>query len=63
MACQQCHKKEFVSQEEVRTFQVKDPDRTFLGLSQRCLTCHEDEHRGQLGANCETCHSFEAWKP
>jgi hypothetical protein len=36
---------------------------TYLGLSQRCLSCHADQHRGQLGADCLPCHGFDGWKP
>jgi hypothetical protein len=28
-----------------------------------CAGCHEDVHRGQLGAGCETCHSQSNWRP
>src|ERR1700687_4005337 len=45
--CQQCH----------------TAPRTFLGLSTRCNACHFDEHRGQLGDQCQTCHREQAWKP
>jgi len=43
--------------------QKKNPDKTFLGLSQNCITCHIDEHRGQLAGKCETCHSTDKWTP
>ncbi|HUJ28951.1 MAG TPA: hypothetical protein VLW85_23180 [Myxococcales bacterium] len=38
---------------------------TFLGLEKKttCLSCHKDEHRGQLGQNCVACHTESAWKP
>ncbi|HEX6812925.1 MAG TPA: cytochrome c3 family protein [Planctomycetota bacterium] len=28
----------------------------FLGLSQDCMSCHEDVHRGVFGPDCESCH-------
>jgi hypothetical protein len=37
-------------------------NKTFLDLSQNCVTCHEDAHRGQLGQNCRQCHNFVDWK-
>ena len=37
--------------------------RTFEGLSPQCLTCHEDRHAGQLGADCQRCHDPSHWKP
>lgn len=31
-------------------------ERRFLGLTQTCVNCHEDPHRGRLGQSCEGCH-------
>ncbi len=62
LSCEQCHNAAHVSVDELRTFQVKDPGRTFLGLSTACVTCHKDEHHGQLGIDCARCHGLEAWK-
>ena len=28
-----------------------------------CGGCHEDVHRGQLGADCATCHNQANWRP
>jgi hypothetical protein len=28
-----------------------------------CVGCHEDEHRGQLGARCVECHNESNWVP
>ena len=28
-----------------------------------CRGCHEDVHRGRLGALCEQCHNEDTWKP
>jgi hypothetical protein len=30
---------------------------------QGCGGCHEDVHRGQLGAECTTCHQEQTWNP
>lgn len=27
-----------------------------------CASCHEDPHRGKLGASCEGCHTVTGWK-
>lgn len=40
----------------------KNPERTFLGLARECSSCHEDKHRGQLGANCLRCHNTTDWR-
>ncbi|MGH6628541.1 MAG: hypothetical protein ACREB3_02290, partial [Burkholderiales bacterium] len=37
-------------------------NRTFLGLSRDCLSCHNDPHRGQLGRECLKCHTLMEWK-
>lgn len=28
-----------------------------------CASCHEDEHRGELGNRCESCHDARSWHP
>jgi len=28
-----------------------------------CTSCHEDEHRGELGKSCESCHDARSWDP
>lgn len=28
----------------------------YLGLSQRCTSCHDDPHRGAFGGECASCH-------
>jgi hypothetical protein len=35
----------------------------FLGLSQRCTSCHEDVHKAAYGSDCASCHGQERpWK-
>ncbi|NUP97713.1 MAG: hypothetical protein HUU28_16255 [Planctomycetaceae bacterium] len=31
----------------------------FLGLDQRCSSCHEDPHKGQFEERCDSCHGQE----
>ncbi len=62
LACKKCHNAEHIPPEELATFQVKDPERTLLGLPTGCTSCHTDEHRGQLGEDCGRCHGFSSWK-
>lgn len=34
----------------------------FLGLQQRCTSCHEDAHKGRFGGSCTECHGQdEPW--
>jgi hypothetical protein len=62
VACNQCHTAAHVSAAMRPLIKMKDANRTFLGLSQDCTTCHQDPHRGQLGQNCLQCHNFTDWK-
>ncbi len=61
IACNLCHNKAFISDSLVLLSENLNPDGTYLGLSQTCLSCHSDEHRGQLGSDCLRCHTFEKW--
>ncbi len=49
LACEKCHSADKVSASDRTTIEVKDLNRTFLGISPACVTCHQDEHRGRLG--------------
>lgn len=62
LACQQCHTVARISTAERATIKMKDLNRSFLGLSRDCLTCHQDAHRGQFGKDCARCHTFNDWK-
>lgn len=55
--CQACHKKEFITDTK-----LKDKKLTYLGLSQQCLSCHQDYHQQTLSDNCTECHNFESFK-
>jgi Cytochrome c7 and related cytochrome c len=63
LACEKCHNAAHVSPAERQTIKVRDPNQTFLGLSTSCVSCHQDEHHGQLGEDCARCHDSNAWKP
>lgn len=63
LRCRQCHAPEHIVPAERRRLVVKDLRRTYLGLSRACLSCHADEHRGQLGPDCQRCHTDSRWKP
>jgi len=36
----------------------------YRGITRVCADCHksDDPHRGQLGRNCQTCHTVDGWK-
>jgi len=56
--CRECHQKEYIANAEVAELKG-----TYLGLETACLSCHEDQHRGQLADDCLQCHGMEDWIP
>jgi hypothetical protein len=64
-SCESCHAShQLVDQSVVRMLAAQPGRTTYLGLSRRCDSCHFDEHRGQLGKDCQKCHGDTAlfWK-
>ncbi|MDH3198907.1 MAG: hypothetical protein OEO21_11780 [Candidatus Krumholzibacteria bacterium] len=59
--CRSCHREAFIA----ASFDSKHVNSatTFLGLDTSCRGCHFDEHRGQLGLDCASCHGQGAWRP
>jgi hypothetical protein len=62
LACNRCHTADRVAPGERSTIKVKNLNRTFLGLSPNCSSCHQDQHKGRLGSDCLRCHNFDDWK-
>ncbi len=60
--CAKCHDPRHIIEPEVIQAIAKGRD-SLLGAPAACAACHVDEHRGQLGADCQKCHGAEAWKP
>ena len=54
----QCHAPENIEDEELRI-----RPKTFLGLDQTCVSCHDDFHQGTMSKNCLNCHGMDAFKP
>ena len=61
--CADCHKPAFRVSQAARLSQRLPPYVGWVGLEQRCTSCHEDAHRGALDKNCLKCHDVEHWKP
>ncbi|RMH64408.1 MAG: cytochrome C [Calditrichaeota bacterium] len=63
--CRDCHAPQNIRGPdwEVLKKAKKKADHTYLGLNTDCLSCHRDEHRGQLSEKCTNCHNFKAWSP
>jgi len=62
LACNRCHNREKNAPAERSNILTKDLNRSYLGLSQSCTSCHEDKHHGTLGPRCEQCHNSTDWK-
>ena len=61
--CRSCHNPKNLQNAKKLKDQSVSIERTYLGLEQSCLSCHIDEHRGQLPKDCAKCHSFDGWNP
>lgn len=62
VSCRACHTARNFSPEARALLAEKDLNRTWLGLSAGCASCHKDPHQGRFGANCVQCHSTTDWK-
>ncbi len=62
LACAQCHTPKNIVSAERPLIKYQDLTKTFFGLSQDCLSCHADPHKGQLGNDCQRCHNVNDWK-
>ncbi len=56
--CRQCHKADYVEDRE-----LKKKPKTYLGLGQKCSSCHEDYHQQTLSGDCAKCHSTTVFAP
>jgi hypothetical protein len=56
LICEKCHTI------ETGTFPAgAGTARRFTPIATTCVTCHQDQHRGQLDRNCLTCHTVETF--
>lgn len=62
VTCRSCHTAQHISAPSRALLKTKDLNRTWMGLSSTCTTCHQDKHDGRLGANCLQCHNTTTWK-
>lgn len=63
LKCEKCHTAKNIENPKKLTAKKKKLNHTFLGLTQNCLSCHQDEHRKQMDEKCLTCHDMKGWKP
>lgn len=62
VSCRSCHNQQHISGQQRALLSTKDLNRTWMGLSPGCSTCHEDKHQGRFGTDCARCHSTVGWK-
>jgi hypothetical protein len=62
VSCRSCHNAQHISAPARALLANKDLNRSWLGLSSSCISCHEDHHQGRLGTECARCHSTVDWK-
>ncbi len=67
LECNQCHtQKNIVGKDIIQWAQENDTfpvlNRTFLGLSEECATCHEGIHDKEVSNTCTDCHNTTDWK-
>ena len=53
--CEQCHNS--------KNSPPRQKTKTYLLNGSRCVTCHDDVHRGQLGEDCGRCHALDTKFP
>lgn len=62
IACEKCHTAAHIASDFRPLMKRRDLTMGYLGQSPQCINCHEDYHKGQLGKNCESCHTVRDWK-
>ncbi|MCR4417090.1 MAG: cytochrome C [Ignavibacteria bacterium] len=50
--CSECHNQKFIKDPA-----LKKKLKSFLGLVNTCISCHQDIHQQTAGRNCEKCHN------
>ena len=60
--CEKCHAASFISLDIRMLLKRQDAAKSYLGLSTKCVSCHVDYHKGQLGTDCQSCHNVNDWK-
>ena len=60
--CRDCHLPKYQVSAKVKRWPMARRQRTYLGLERDCTSCHEDEHDGRLGQQCQKCHDERQFK-
>src|SRR3954469_7604825 len=62
VTCNRCHTAQHISAAMRPLIKIRDLNRSFLGVATDCVGCHQDQHNGRLGTNCQQCHNTAEWK-
>jgi len=55
--CRKCH-----VPDNIQNMEIRKKEKTFLGLEEECLSCHDDYHQETLSSNdCLSCHDMQAF--
>lgn len=61
VSCRACHNAQHIVAANRGLLSTKDLNRTWMGLTPICSSCHQDPHQGRFGANCTQCHTTSGW--
>lgn len=64
--CSNCHTKDNIIGKKIIEWSIQQNnisvlDRTFLGLEESCMSCHDDIHENEVSHNCTECHNTTNW--
>ncbi len=60
LACDQCHKPALLAATKTAPARMAMAGGQFTKTPTACAACHEDVHLGQVGTDCQTCHTVRA---
>jgi len=60
--CSSCHALKNIPDPRLLAKAKTSGRRTYLGLSQSCISCHADNHNNIVGRECQTCHTPAGWE-
>ncbi|MGA0162694.1 MAG: hypothetical protein ACO3LE_00390 [Bdellovibrionota bacterium] len=55
LSCQKCHENHLLGDYQVKLI-------AGAKLATECVNCHYDVHQGEMGSNCESCHSTNSFE-
>lgn len=55
--CKKCH-----NSSNIKDAKIKKRSDTYLGLTDKCLSCHTDYHQNTLSSSCMNCHNMDGFE-